>query len=591
MAVAMRCLPITSGLLLGLVLHGGALMAEGNAGRPAAKVAPQASLAIKVDQVGYLPDARKVALVSAPGSRFSVRRAKDGAVVLEGRLSEAVPDKDSGDRLAVADFSALKESGEFYLDIPGVGRSWSFAIAPNVYERTYYLGMRAFYGQRCGTAVDLGPEFPEFKYPACHLQGAFHASSGQKGRRDNIGGWHDAGDYGRYIVNSSITVANLMWTWELYGPKVQKINLRIPESGKGTPDILAETRWNLEWMLKMQDVDGGVFHKQTSEGFVGFIAPHKDKTVSYVIGTGAEPFKNTTASADFAASMAIAARVYPAYDAAFAAQALQAAERAWKWAVAHPAVPFMNPKGVATGGYGDHSFADELLWASAELWRTTGKAEYNDYFLAHWGALKSRLAGSSTPQGLEITPNWGEVTPMALWTYAMADRGDEAARSEIRRATVDLGRQTLDDVRANGYLMALKSKDYRWGSNSAVATCGIRLLMADHFAPDPAFQEAVRDNLHYLLGRNAFSLSFVTQVGENPYRHPHHRPSGETSQPWPGLLSGGPNAHREDAALAKLPKDTPPAKCFVDVLDSYASNEIAINWQSAFVFLVSSQLP
>ena len=538
--------------------------------------------AIKLDQVGYLPKSVKLALVSAPAARFRVLRVQDGASVLEGKVSPAVSDRDSGDQVASVDFSALQAPGHYCLEIPGVGRSWSFQIGDEVYARTYYLGMRAFYGQRCGTAVDLGAEFPGYRYAACHLHGGFHPSTGKTGARDNIGGWHDAGDYGRYVVNSAISVANLMWAWEFYGDRIRKIPLQIPESGRAVPDLLAETRWNLEWMLKMQDEDGGVFHKQTSEAFPGFVAPDADGTLSYVIGTGAAPFKSTCASADLAASAAIAARVFQPYDAAFAAHSLQAAERAWTWALAHPRVAFKNPKGISTGEYGDDQCGDELLWAAAELWRSTGKVEYNRYFLTHWAAFN---------KALELGDNWKDVACMGLWTYALAKGGDATVIAAIRKQSVDAAQKIADRTLANAYHVSLRAQDYIWGSNSVAASYGILLLIADRFAPSAAFRAAAADNLHYLLGRNALSLSFVTQVGAHSFKHPHHRPSGALGRPWPGLLAGGPNAGRQDAALAKLPADLPPAKAYLDDQASYASNEIAINWQSAFVFLIASQLP
>jgi endoglucanase len=117
--------------------------------------------------------------------------------------------------------------------------------------------------------------------------------------------------------------------------------------------------------------------------------------------------------------------------------------------------------------------------------------------------------------------------------------------------------------------------------------------VANVLAPDPSFVESAQDNLHYLLGRNTFSISWMTQVGENPYHHPHHRPSGagKNVEPWPGLLSGGPNAGRQDDALKKLPQGLPPAKVYVDDQASYASNEIAINWQAPLVFLLAGTLP
>jgi hypothetical protein len=210
--------------------------------------------AIKVDQVGYPVNGPKVAIASAPGTSFEILRSTD------------------------------------------------------------YMAMRGFYGQRCGTAVDMGPEFPGFKHPACHLERRV-PDLGQNRPRDNIGGWHDAGDYGRYVVNSGITTGTLLWTWEMFGAPDQEDRVKLISGvGNGTPDILNEIRWNLEWMLKMQDEDGGVWHKQTSEHFSGFISPEDDKLPSEVIGTGAAPYKSTCATGDLAVVGAIAARVYQPFD-------------------------------------------------------------------------------------------------------------------------------------------------------------------------------------------------------------------------------------------------------------------------------------
>ena len=152
-----------------------------------------------------------------------------------------------------------------------------------------------------------------------------------------------------------ITTGTLLWAWELYPRVLRTLSLHIPESGGKLPDYLAEVRWNLEWMLSLQDDDGGVWHKQTSEQFCGFIMPQQDTLTSYVIGTGAAPYKSTCATAGFAAVMAIAARCYGAYDATFSARCLAAAKRGFAWAVAHPNVPFVNPPGIGTGAYGERS--------------------------------------------------------------------------------------------------------------------------------------------------------------------------------------------------------------------------------------------
>ncbi|MGC0777215.1 MAG: glycoside hydrolase family 9 protein, partial [Candidatus Acidiferrum sp.] len=439
------------------------------------------SLKIKVDQVGYLPGATKVAVVTAAATTFEVKRASDNVTVYKGTLGPPSLDADSGDSVQIADFTKLHLPGTYYLDVPGVGRSWVFSIQRDVFSHTYYLAMRAFYGQRCGTAVDLGPEFPGYTHPACHLKGEFHPSSGKQGERDNIGGWHDAGDYGRYVVNSGITTGTLLWTWEIFGPKVKSIKLNIPESGNGTPDILNETRWNLEWMLNMQDEDGGAWHKQTSDHFPDFVMPEDDLLPSEVIGTGQPPYKSTCATADLAAVAAIAARAYQPFDAKFAARNLEAARKAWLWTEKYPNVVFKNPQGVSTGEYGDNYCGDERLWAAAELWRTTGEASYDDYFVKHYPDFRPSLEAPS-PEG------WREVAALGLWTYAMSTQkgADATAVADIRKRTAAAARAIVERTRKNPYRVSLLAKDYVWGSNGVVANYGMELLVANLFAPDPS---------------------------------------------------------------------------------------------------------
>ena len=545
------------------------------------------STSIKLDQVGYPADAPKIALVSVPAQTFVVKRASDNATVFQGKLSAAATDANSGDTVQAADFSRLQQPGTYCLEVPGLGRSWTFSVGPQVFSRTYYLAMRAFYGQRCGTAVDLGPEFPGYTHAACHLEGSFHPSSGKQGRRDNIGGWHDAGDYGRYVVNSGISTGTLLWAWEMFGPKLRDIKLNIPESGNGTPDILNEARWNLEWMLKMQDDDGGAWHKQASEHFPGFVMPEDDHLPSEVIGTGNPPYKSTCATADLAAVAAIAARVYKSYDKGFATKNLRAAREAWAWTERYPNVTFKNPPGISTGEYADADCGDERLWAAAELWRTTGEPEYHRYFLDHYAKYLPALRALNAE-------SWRVVAPMGLWAYALATRpdADRRALAEVRDAALAAARETVERTRSNPYHVSLAARDFQWGSNGLVGNYGMELLIANVLSPDHTFVETALDNLHYLLGRNTFSISWVTQVGEHPFRHPHHRPTGagKNPEPWPGLLSGGPNAARQDAVLQALPRDLPPAKIYSDEQGSYASNEICINWQAMLVFLLAGVL-
>lgn len=551
--------------------------------------------AIKLDQVGYLPRTPKLAMVTdarASGS-FSVRRASDEAEVLKGTLSPAVVDEDSGDRVRVADFSALALTGTFLLDVAGIGRSHPFEVSDDVYAGAFYLTARAFYGQRCGTAVDLAPTHPGYSHPACHVAGTpnpdalMHPSTGSRGSIEGGRGWHDAGDYGKYVVNSGIATAQLLWAYELYPRRVAAVRLNLPESGNDVPDLLDEVRWNLDWMLTMQDADGGVWHKLTSERFGSFVMPQLDDGgPRYVIGTGSAPFKSSCATADFAAVMAIASRVFRAFDPAFGERALAAAEAAWGWLSRFPNAAFRNCCGVSTGEYGDSDCSDERLWAAAELHRTTGAASYGAYFVANQAAFQPAV-DAGPPQA------WPSLRNLAMLAYALlAQPGDEAVRARIRTDTLAAADAIAARTAAHPYRISLRPNDYVWGSNGVAANYGVLLMLAGALRGDERYADAALDNLHYLLGRNTFALSWVSALGKRPFERPHHRPSGAdaNAQPWPGLLAGGPNRNGGDPVIDALPV-APPARRYRDDQGSWASNEIAINWNAPLVFVLAAALP
>jgi endoglucanase len=553
---------------------------------------PSSAPPILLNQLGYLPNHAKIATVllanlpnpavSQPPTTFRVR-SQDHSVVLEGKLSTPTLDAASGDTTAQADFSSITTPGTYHLEIAGTF-SDPFTIDPTVYADALRLTTRAYYGQRCGCDVDLGNGY---KHPACHLHGAFDPTSGRAGDVPNSGGWHDAGDYGRYIVNSGISTGTLLWAWEMYPDALHSLALEIPESGQALPDFLAEIKWNLNWMLSLQDTtDGGVWHKQTSLHFCAFIMPQDDHLVSEIIGTGSAPYKSTCATADFAAVMAIAARCYQPFDPAFAARCLSAARNAWTWSRKFPNVTFTNPPTVSTGGYDDPNCSDELLWASAELFRTTHEPQY-----------ESVLLGSITPllPNLKITvPSWNNVASMGLWTYAFATATKPTATTNaIHQATQTAAAELIACTHASGYGNSLSLADYHWGSNSNAGNQSLLLLVAHRLQPSNAAPNTLIDaalsNLHYLVGRNCFGVSWVTQLGLRPFQHPHHRPSAADgiSAPWPGLLAGGPNAHGGDAVADALPK-APPMRMWLDDQRAYSMNEVAINWNAPLVFLLAA---
>ena len=532
---------------------------------------------VALNQLGYLPAQPKMASVPGGAASFVIRSASH-AVALRGKLGASVADAASGDTLRMADFSALTTPGSYVLELDSGEHSAAFRVAGDVYRDALRLTMRSYYGQRCGCSVDLGGGYA---HPACHFSAGYHASSGKSGALHNHGGWHDAGDYGRYIVNAAVSTATLLWAWEMYQPALKNLHLQIPESGGKMPDFLAEIRWNLDWMLTLQDDDGGVWHKQTSLQFCAFVMPQDDHLTSYVIGTGAPAYKGTCASADFAAVMAVGARCYGPYDSVYAKRCLSAARKAWDWCVRNPNVTFRNPPDVGTGEYGDADCADEMLWAAAELWRSTGDAEYEKFFAAAAGKADA----------IDIaTPDWSEVSAFAYWSYALSERKDAARmRSAIQQATLKAAAELVANSNSNGYGNTLAEKDYVWGSNGVAGNQALLLLVANHFHPESAFVHAALNNLHYMLGRNCFGISWVTQLGTCSFQHPHHRPSvaDHIAAPWPGLLSGGPNRRPADP-IARTLTERPPMRMYVDDSGAYSMNEIAINWNAPLVFLLAA---
>ena len=535
---------------------------------------------IKISLAGYGSSDIKYAVVTVKADTFGLMRASDNKQVFSGALAGPIKDADSGDTCYIADFSDYKEEGEYYIEAHGKGRSLNFNISGDVYSRPFTMAMRSYYHQRCGIAVsDPGG----WSHGACHLKKAeLHESTGEEGELDVTGGWHDAGDYGKYTVNSGISTGTMILMYERYEGKLRGFNLSIPESGKKLPDVLAEAKWNLDWMMKMQRKDGGVYHKVTTLNFPPMKrAAEDDKDAQYICEV------TSTGTANLAAVAAIAARVYSKFDRSYANRCLAAAERAWKYLERNPdIVPeggFKNPPDVKTGQYGDGDDKDERFWAAAELYAATGKKVYHDYFLKQ---------AAEYGYAVEKPGYWWDVNTLGMLSYAYSGRMDRdtAAVERIKAALINHGDVLIDRTEKNGYRHMMTEEDYLWGSNSIALNYAINLIAASELTGDDKYKKAAAGALYYVFGINPFGMSYVTGIGERRVMNIHHRPSAvdNIEEPWPGLLAGGPNKRKQDKALQELAFDTPPAKCFVDHVDSYASNEIAINWNAPLVYVLAA---
>lgn len=540
---------------------------------------------IRLNQIGFYPDSPKIAVIADNiDAHFSIVNTKTGKVVFTSELSKPHKSDYSPGITRIADFSPVKETGEYKLVVPGKGESYVFAIEPKVLCSLTKGLIKGFYFQRMST-----PLLPRYAgkwaraegHPDTHVLIHPAAASPDRPAGTIIScprGWYDAGDYNKYVVNSGITMGTLLSLYEDFPAYFDTLNLNIPESNDHAPDLLNEILWNLRWMLTMQDpYDGGVYNKVTNAGFDGFVMPSEAVTPRYVVPKG------TAATLDFAAVMAQSGRVFSKFEKVFPGlsdSCMKAAVKAWAWAVKNPDVEYDQNKmnrefkpAINTGGYGDADFRDEFIWAAAELYISTKDISY----------YKSV---NMFPDTLMPLPSWGDVRLLGYYTLVRFKNSltDDAAKDFPmlgKRITKDAD-SMAKGVSGRSYqtVMGKSAKDFVWGSNSVAANEGILLIQAYRLAGEKKYLDLALGNLDYIMGRNATGYSFVTGYGQKTPMHIHHRQSEADGieDPVPGLLAGGPNPGQQDGCTTYPSRI--PDESYTDSVCSYASNEIAINWNA-----------
>ncbi len=508
-------------------------------------------------------------MVNAPAGIFEIVNALDNSVELSGELSSAMYWRDAGDTVRQCDFSALSKTGTFKIRIPGYGESYPFEISNTVLRKAAYASLKSYYYQRSSFEL-TGPYAGLWARKAGHPDTTciLHASTGKSGKISSPGGWYDAGDYGKYVINAGISVASMLSFYENYNNFFEDGSNHIPESGNGKNDLLDEVKFELDWLKTMQDIDGGVFFKLTTLNFSGMVMPEADKAARYVIG------KTSASALDFAAMMAMAGRIYMDYDPDYANDCTTCAENAWVWAKANPSIYFKNPSDVSTGEYGDSNVSDEFIWAAAELYITTQKDEYKTFLESRSSSLKYQSA-----------PGWPNVQPLASLSLATVSNGlSEALLTTIKNSVIATADKWISQISTNP--CRIPQFGFYWGSNSGIANIGVGMIYAYILTNDVKYIKAASECADYLLGKNGTGFSFVSSYGYKTPVNFHHRPSSADGilQPVPGFVSGGPNAGREDNAGYPFNE---PAKSFVDKTSSYASNEVCINWNSPLTVLLA----
>lgn len=529
---------------------------------------------IHVNQIGYRTEDMKQVIVNGKASGFAILDAGGGTPVFEGKLVKGTDDADSGDKLYYGDFTGVESEGTYFITVPGMGRSGSFTIGERPFRELKESLLKSFYFQRCG--MNLEEKYAsQWAHAACHTAAA--KVYGDESREiDGSGGWHDAGDYGKYAVPAAAAAADLMMTFEFF-PDSFGDGLNIPESGNGVPDILDEARYGLEWMLKMQDDrTGAVFHKLTAKTFPALaLLPQDDNGDLFCSPVSA------SATADLAAVSAMASRIYGAFDRHFAAVCLEASERAWLWLENNKSSPgFRNPGEISTGEYGDGDDSDERFWAAVELYRATGNKAYKEYIALNYKNSGIEYFGF----GWQGTGGFAG----ASYLFAENEKQDPVIYAYIENCLLNAAGSKLEKSSSSGYHVTLGTEDYYWGSNS-VALNDARLLILAAMLGLSAEKQAALSNFNYILGANCLNQCYITGFGQKPVLDPHHRPSkgDNAEQPVPGMVAGGPNSSLEDDIARINLKKLPPARCYIDHSGSYSTNEVAIYWNSPAVFVAA----
>ena len=545
----------------------------------------KSDVAIRLNQVGYFPNEEKVVVIEGinPAGKIQVKNLQGKTVLKPRNIRQA--QSPWGDKTRyVVDISDLKKEGDYEVCVAGAKAP--LRIARHALHDISVASLKLFYLIRSGVPIEAQYAGP-YARPLGHAdtQVLVHPSAASESRPEGTVissplGWYDAGDYNKYVVNSAFSIGLMLGVYEENKAYFDRLQTNIPESKNQTADFLDEMMFNMLWLLTMQDPDdGGVYHKLTTPNFEGFVMPKDCHQPRYVVA------KSVTATLDFAAVMAQMARLmkgnadYPD----FSAKAAEAAERAYLWALVHPDAFYrqgdMNKQfqpAVNTGEYGDGNATDERFWAATELYKLTGKTVYKQDAL--------RLMPSDF-----LVPSWGNVSGLGMLSWLSA--GDAVQADKVRQALQACCDAYVKDTDQSCFQAPYgnHAHDFGWGHLSErCCGMGIALLFADQYVAKGKYRRYALENIDCLLGRNALGYCYVTGFGQKSPMHPHHRPSAADGidAPFPGMLVGGPNPGQQDKGSNLVYPSSLPDESYVDHADSYASNEIAINWNAALVGLL-----
>ncbi len=497
--------------------------------------------AIKVDTVGYPRTWRKLAIFNIE-PKNAVVKDEQGGVAYTFRPEDVVSrgrDPASQDPVWQADFTKLDKPGRYTIE-SGDKKSDAFVIGEHVYKNALIAAQKHFYFQRCRTklsepyAVWEGDKY--LREGPCHVHddiGWDMDSYPDKKKKWKLeGGWHDAGNYEMYVPSTAPTSQALLLAFETHPDSFKDGDLNIPESGNKVPDLLDETEWGLRWVLSMQDESGGFHSREAVYDWSENVPADKERKPRWVSGVG------TASTAKAVAVLAQAARVYPKFDAAFAKRCEQAAKRGWAYLEKHPERVFYDGKGSPQTQWDDSDTFKEVgarFVAAAEMWRSFRTPAALDQ-------IKKLYGDPETQPDKFVSGAWPNLSRWAFMQLAVDEKTPDDLRAEAKKRLTLAAESLRDQIeKADGYRCASKPGDYYWGHNSNLMEKAHQLAFVSRLDPKNAWAvEALRDQWHWVLGRNPNGYSMATRVGKGPDRM-YSVEWGKQKTPPPGYLLGGPN--------------------------------------------------
>lgn len=527
---------------------------------------------IKVNQIGFVQKSNKYALVSGfkeeltadVGTTFHVINSDTKKITYSGKLTlvSEFDERDSGEKVLKADFTELETKGRYYIavDAEGIENSVNFTIGNDAYDSMIVDLLRFFYFQRQG---DLDAQYAGIFARNDATPGDYQASFRTNSEKTiNVSkGWYDAGDLGKYVNVGSIAVSDLLWTYERFPEQFFDGQSNIPESGNGIPDILDEARWEIEWILKMQDSESGGFYPRVQgDGNTRIIHDNMGCT--------------TDDTACAAAALAEAYIVYKNFDLEFAKTCLNAAKKAWIYLE-------QNPNNiVASDVYKVSDDSMDRLWASAALFRATRDEIYHNYFKKNYIYMKAYFESSYAYANI-----WGRMYFTAFLDYLKADNTDKQIVEWISVEYDKWLNIIVNRWNNNAWGNTLHQGNYYWGVNNQIVSIPMGAILASELLNKPT--DTVKafsvSTLSWVLGSNPLCKSFVTGQGENSISTIYSTIYSNDNIPEvpPGYMPGGPNASNA-RGISNF-----AAKCYNENDNDWVTNEHTVYMNSPLLFLTA----